>query len=71
MRKKDYIEQLMAVYKELELENKTLGPGIEIRLREPESDWSHLVNQATGRGMENMEIEDLVRMADFAKNILR
>lgn len=71
MHKKDYIEQLMAVYKQIEMGAEELGPGFEIRLREPSRTWPDLVDEATMHGLENMELYDLVKMAQYAKEILR
>ena len=71
MHKKDYIAQMMAIYKQLESDDEQLGPEVEIRLKEPERDWTDLVDEATHYGMDFMEVNDLVRMANYAKYILR
>jgi hypothetical protein len=71
MKKKDYITQVMAFYEELRERGESPGNGMEIRIREPEKSWKDLVDYATMKGMENVEVNDLIRMAGYAKDVLR
>ncbi len=71
MHKKDYIAQVMAFYKELERRGQKPEEGMEIRIREPERTWEDLVNHATLNGMDNLELNDLILMASYAKDVLK
>lgn len=71
MRKEDYIKQLMACYKQMESGKQKPGPDFEIRLREPDASWNELVNRAAYLGLDQMEVNEQVRIADYAKDILR
>ena len=71
MKKKDYIAQVMAFYEELRTRGESPGSGMEIRIREPEKSWEDLVDYATMKGMDNVEVNDLIRMAGYAKDVLR
>jgi hypothetical protein len=71
MRKEDYITQLMAYYKQIESGKQKPGPGFEIRLREPDTSWNELVDRAAHHGLDHLEVNELIRIADYAKDILR
>lgn len=71
MHKKDYIAQVMAYYKQIESSDEQPGPGFEIRLREPDPSWKELVNRAAYQGLDNLEVNELIRMADYAKYVLK
>ncbi len=71
MKKKDYIAQVMAFYKELREKGEAPGEDVEIRIREPEKSWEDLVDYATMKGLDNVDMKDLIRMAGYAKDVLR
>lgn len=71
MRKEDHIRRIMSLYKEIE--ENTSGQDVRInRITEkPAYNWEELVEFAADQGIDNMELQDLVRMADLAKDILK
>ncbi len=71
MRKEDYITQLMTYYKQMESGTQKPGSDFEIRLREPETSWNELLSRAAHHGLDQLEVNELVRIADHAKDILR
>lgn len=71
MRKEDYIRKIMTLYKQYDNKDETgafLAP--PVAEKQPD-DWKELVEFAALNGLDNLEVQDLIRMADLAKDVLR
>jgi hypothetical protein len=71
MRKEDHIRRIMNLYKEVEDQSGGADVRIDRITDKPNYNWDELVEFAADQGIDNLELQDLVRMADLAKDILK
>lgn len=71
MRKEDYIRKLIASYKFFENKDEDKETLIEPFLKKPQDNWQQLVDFAADFGLESLELQDQIRMAELAKDVLR
>lgn len=71
MRKEDYIRRIMTLYKEYEMNSENHELLVKAPPSKPHFNWQELVDFAADYGIENLEIQDMIRMADLAKDVLR
>ena len=71
MRKQDHIRKLMAMLKQHELNDEEIDVLVDSTNKKQQNNWLELVEYAADYGLENLEIQDQIRMADLAKEVFR
>lgn len=70
MHKEDYIRKIMTLYQQFENTEEAGAAAHPAEVESKTDDWQELVDFATLNGLDNLEVQDLIRMADLAKKVL-
>lgn len=67
----DHSKYITDLFKQMSADNHRREMLLSQVAEKTPSNWKELVEQAADTGLDNMDVHDLVRMADFAKDILK
>ena len=71
MRQEDHTKNIMELFRQLAIDSQRQELIRDVAPDSALSNWPELVAKATGSGLDNMDIPDLVRLAGFAKKVLK